>query len=136
MEKNAAEGPSSQTLLVNATGVHEKSSEKSRRSSLAQLHGEQRGVEAVGTGSRVTQESVRTAKLFSCNPETESCSKSHLPPASLPCKTFPLLEICINLCTFPAVLGQQIELWFNNLRDQRQIMILSLEQLSFYTWAF
>lgn len=108
---------------------------KGRRCRLAQLEdGEQRGAGAVGTGSGVTQEGAGTAKLFSCHPETGSCGESHLPP--LPCKTFPLLGICITPRTFPAVLGQRIELWFNNLQDQRQIMILSLEQLSFYMWAF
>lgn len=53
---------------------------KVHRSRLAQLDGEQRGVGAVGTGSGVTRESAGTAKLFSCNPETDSCGKSHLPP--------------------------------------------------------
>lgn len=86
LEKNAAKGPSSQTLLVNATSVHEKSSEKSRCSRLAQLGSKQRGVEAVGTGSRVIPESIRTAKPFSCNPETENCSKSHLPLPPSPAK--------------------------------------------------
>lgn len=34
----------------------------------------------MGTGSRETQESGRTAQLFSCSPETESCTENHLPP--------------------------------------------------------
>lgn len=110
--------------------------EKSHRSRLAQLGSEQRGGEAVGTGSRVTEESVRAAQLFSCDPETELQQKPSPSLLFQPCKTFPLLEICISPRTFPAVLGQQIELWFNNLQDQRQITILSPEQLSFYTRAF
>lgn len=55
--------------------------EKSHRSRLAQLGSEQRGGEAVGTGSRVTEESVRAAQLFSCDPETELQQK---PSPSLP----------------------------------------------------
>lgn len=84
LEKKADEGPSLQTVPVNATSTGGGDLKKARRSRLAQLDGERRGVGAVGTGSGVTQESAGTAKLFSCNPETDSCGKNHFP--SLPAK--------------------------------------------------
>lgn len=80
-ETSAAKGPSSHTPLVKCHQQYmRRGLEKSLCSRLTQLGCEQRGVGAVGTGSGVTEESIEAAQLFSCNPETESCSKSHLSP--------------------------------------------------------